>query len=696
MRKILALVAVCLSFAGPAAAQASLDAQAIYLGTYGGTICKWSSGSGAPSGTNTCDHYTDTSTGDVYDRKSGVWLKVGSVAYGGTGVGTFTTNGVLYGNGTTSVLVTSQGATNSVLTASAGAPSFSATPTVTSLTATSSLTTPTVGASSNLTLSPTGDLVLAPAGVDVLPNTGYTVNLGALTNKYLTLHAAELWVETLVAQNTVATIGGRVLVGPTNILAANAGTGATTLTFKYNNFSNGDRIYFEANGSVEFMAVTSSAGGSAGAYTYSVTRNLDGSGANAWTAGDAAFDTGTTGNGFIDLYSVAGVLPGSTAGPTIVGNVRTGTTYNNIAPRWAIGNLNGLYGYSGSTYGAAFGDPSGAWLKIDPTNGVRIGYNSTTKTQLDASGNASFVSGALTITENGVLLTPGTTASVWSVGHGYNFVDAGSLGFGMAGYDDGTARGILTQVNSTFTGSHSAVIDNYTSLGAGTITRLLIDSEMTTSTVTLSSFSTGSGTTSTINIAAATTGGTSVINLNAQSITVTGTLDSTLLLGSAKQYSWAGDTDTYIDNDAANRIRFGAGAVNIFWDGSQLFPENDGTKNLGVGSFRWNTVYATNGTINTSDARQKTAIRDTAYGPDFLLALRPVDYQWKNPAFGTGVYQGFLAQDVAAVAPNFGGIHYGPDGVADGLTYTAFIAPLVAGYQDLAARVRALEKKEDK
>ena len=60
-------------------------------------------------------------------------LAVGS---GGTGMTTLTTNGVLFGNGTSAVQVTAQGAANSVLTANAGAPSFSATPTVTSLTAT--------------------------------------------------------------------------------------------------------------------------------------------------------------------------------------------------------------------------------------------------------------------------------------------------------------------------------------------------------------------------------------------------------------------------------------------------------------------------------------------------------------------------------------------------------------------------------
>lgn len=71
---------------------------------------------------------------------------------GGTGVATFTTDGVLYGNATSAVQVTAQGATNSVLTASAGAPSFSATPTVTNVTATSTVSGSIVTASTQLTL----------------------------------------------------------------------------------------------------------------------------------------------------------------------------------------------------------------------------------------------------------------------------------------------------------------------------------------------------------------------------------------------------------------------------------------------------------------------------------------------------------------------------------------------------------------
>jgi len=39
-------------------------------------------------------------------------------------------------------------------------------------------------------------------------------------------------------------------------------------------------------------------------------------------------------------------------------------------------------------------------------------------------------------------------------------------------------------------------------------------------------------------------------------------------------------------------------------------PQVDGTLNLGTGSQRWNTVYATTGTINTSDGRAKQQSRD--------------------------------------------------------------------------------------
>jgi hypothetical protein len=203
------------------------------------------------------------------------------------------------------------------------------------------------------------------------------------------------------------------------------------MTVKHNNLANGDRIRMEAGGQVEWMAVASAPGGSAGAYTYTITRNLDGTGANAWVAGDAIVNTGTTNDGFIDLYSTSGVLSG--VGPTIVGSVRTGTSYNNIAARWAIGNLNGLYGYAADTYGAAFGNPSGAWVKIDATNGVRLGHNTATVVQISAAGASTFEQGISigasgSLTAGGVILnSSGLFISPISAGGGGAYANANAV-----------------------------------------------------------------------------------------------------------------------------------------------------------------------------------------------------------------------------------------------------------------------------
>ena len=420
----------------------------------------------------------------------------------------------------------------------------------------------TTASATNLTLNPNGDLVLQPTGLDVLPTSGYTINLGALSNKYLTLHAAELWVETLVAQNTIATIGGRILVGPTTTLTQDVGTGDTWVEVKHNQWSAGDVVYAEANGSVEFMTVSygdvvasgtgpdyieiqnswaaqfgsgvqfrvatgacvgtwtstgatynggtnrtkitvsaappSCATGQLtwrtdatdGNYRYWMTRNADGSGANAWYAGDAVFNTGSVGNGMIDLYSTAGVLSGS--GPTIVGNVRTGSAYNDIVPRWAIGNLNGLYGYGATTYGTAFGDASNTNITIDATNGFRIRLGTTNKFVADTAGSLA-LTGALSV---------GTSGSFSSGATGY------STGTGWwMDYNGGTPRfriGNPAGNQLTWDGTTLTVTGNgsgLTSINGGNITTGSITAtQIASSTITATQLASNSVTAAKINV----------------------------------------------------------------------------------------------------------------------------------------------------------------------------------------------------
>ena len=96
-------------------------------------------------------------------------------------------------------------------------------------------------------------------------------------------------------------------------------------------------------------------------------------------------------------------------GPTIVGNVRTGTTWDSYSPRWAIGNLRGLYDYSytTATYGFAAGDYAATWVSADATNGFRVKYGAANRMVIDASGAASFT-GAITSTSG--------TIGGWTIG----------------------------------------------------------------------------------------------------------------------------------------------------------------------------------------------------------------------------------------------------------------------------------------
>ncbi|MEI7508805.1 MAG: tail fiber domain-containing protein [Flavobacterium sp.] len=84
-----------------------------------------------------------------------------------------------------------------------------------------------------------------------------------------------------------------------------------------------------------------------------------------------------------------------------------------------------------------------------------------------------------------------------------------------------------------------------------------------------------------------------------------------------------------------------------------------GSATLGTSNHRWSSVYAQNGTINTSDARMKKDINPLSYGLNELMKLKPVSFKWKNNKIGKTTIPenleetkiGFLAQDLLTVIP---------------------------------------------
>ncbi|WP_052951751.1 DUF2793 domain-containing protein [Devosia soli] len=176
------------------------------------------------------------------------------------------------------------------------------------------------------------------------------------------------------------------------------------------------------------------------------------------------------------------------------------------------------------------------------------------------------------------------------------------------------------------------------------------------------------------------------------------------------QANFSGRAEMGLMGDNAWRIKVSAdgsawiNALTLANDGSATFagavkPATDNAQTLGASGARWSAVWSATGTIQTSDARFKTEIAPTDLGLDFILALKPVRYRWRETENETAVHYGLLAQDVlaaveAAGVPDFGGhVLVDPeDGDSQqALRYSSFIAPLIAAVQTLNARIASLE-----
>ena len=137
-----------------------------------------------------------------------------------------------------------------------------------------------------------------------------------------------------------------------------------------------------------------------------------------------------------------------------------------------------------------------------------------------------------------------------------------------------------------------------------------------------------------------------------------------------------------------------------------ITPTSDNAYIFGNSGLRWQALYAANGSIQTSDEREKTDIIDSPLGLDFITSLRPVAYKFKVgknevledgsvvPVAGTRQHFGLLAQDVKQKVGNvdFGGWILTDTTDAQspqGLRYDEFISPLIKAIQELKAEFDA-------
>lgn len=151
--------------------------------------------------------------------------------------------------------------------------------------------------------------------------------------------------------------------------------------------------------------------------------------------------------------------------------------------------------------------------------------------------------------------------------------------------------------------------------------------------------------------------------------------------------------------------------------------EDDNVYDLGDPSNRWDDVYATNTTIQTSDRNDKTDISGSDLGLDFINDLRPVKYKWIS---GSRYHYGLVAQEVSESlasssihTDDFAGYieneiwesgshewtigkinEYGWDTGSFtysrqslGLRYAEMISPMIKAIQELSAKVVQLENQ---
>ena len=81
-----------------------------------------------------------------------------------------------------------------------------------------------------------------------------------------------------------------------------------------------------------------------------------------------------------------------------------------------------------------------------------------------------------------------------------------------------------------------------------------------------------------------------------------------------------------------------------------IVPRTSGNGTIGTSTYKWNAVYATNGTIQTSDRRMKTNITNLHYGLKEITAMRPVTFNWKTTPT-TNKKVGLIAQEVRQIIP---------------------------------------------
>lgn len=131
-------------------------------------------------------------------------------------------------------------------------------------------------------------------------------------------------------------------------------------------------------------------------------------------------------------------------------------------------------------------------------------------------------------------------------------------------------------------------------------------------------------------------------------------------------------------------------------------PGTSGNLDLGNSNYKWDDIWATNTTIQSSDERRKDLIENIPHGVEFLNSVRPVQYKWKDYTQTnddgtqtdikyTRKHFGIIAQELKTILEeknistnDFAPFVYDSDSDSYAIRYGEFVPILIKSVQELS------------
>ena len=304
------------------------------------------------------------------------------------------------------------------------------------------------------------------------------------------------------------------------------------------------------------------------------------------------------------------------------------------------GTANGDYsmclGYQATANGG-LSTAMGAQSMASGTYSTAIGWEAAaTSLSSTAIGRGTYASNSYSVAIGRYTQASGVNAT--ALGYSNNATGNYSTSMGtntLAQGDHSTATGNNSKSKgyASFASGYNTVSNGYSSLVAGMYNDSLVSPQSSiTSTTPLFIVGNGSGNTTRSNALVVRKDGRVGIGTNilTELLQVGTTTGDGIRVGSAEVLS--------------------DGGANTFKSSGNILPTIDNSYDIGSASFRWDDIWATNGTIQTSDVRSKKDISDLNYSLDDIMKLRPVSYKWKE-GHDQNLHIGLIAQEVRQIIP---------------------------------------------